>query len=223
MNFATKHQAFIDEHVARRTGERKGRLLRGHNHAEKLFLRNVWWPMHRNFEHLHPEYEVTDWRNRSYFADFAWINHAIKIIIEIKGYGPHVSDMDRKKYSNELNRETFLLAMGFHVISFTYDDVHSDPDQCIMMLRMVFSRFIPHSTPVSSAVLAEKEIIRLAILHAEPIRPIDIQRHLNVAHNTAVNMIRKLCHKGWFEPIHGPNKKRVVCYRLNVDQLLHFH
>jgi hypothetical protein len=37
-------------------------LERGHAHGEKLFLQNVWWPMFSHFDHLHPEYEVLDWR-----------------------------------------------------------------------------------------------------------------------------------------------------------------
>ncbi|WP_379156766.1 hypothetical protein [Paenibacillus sp. sgz5001063] len=66
---------------------------------------------------LHPEYEVTDWRGRTYFADFAWMPRYVKLLIEIKGYASHVRDMDRQKYCSELNRETFLFAMGYHVIS----------------------------------------------------------------------------------------------------------
>lgn len=38
MSFEQAHQAFLERHLASRTGERKGRLLRGHQHAEKLLL-----------------------------------------------------------------------------------------------------------------------------------------------------------------------------------------
>ncbi|SDN59858.1 hypothetical protein SAMN04487897_103290 [Paenibacillus sp. yr247] len=81
---------YIHYHLKRRTGERRGRLERGHRHGESLFLSNVWWPLWGSFEALHPEYEVLDWRGR-------------------------------------LNRETFLHAMGYHVISFAYDDVNQRP------------------------------------------------------------------------------------------------
>ncbi|MNY46886.1 hypothetical protein D3C86_1821090 [compost metagenome] len=64
----------------------------------------------------------------------------MKLIIEIKGFGPHVRDMDRQKYCNELNRETFLTAMGYQVISFSYDDVAHRPELCITLLRMLISR-----------------------------------------------------------------------------------
>jgi hypothetical protein len=127
MTFEEAHANFIHAHLASRSGERRGRLERGHKHAEKLFCKNVWWPLQRSFDDLHPEYEVLDWRGRSYFADFAWISGPVKIIIEIKGYNIHVRDMDRQNYSYELNREMFLYAMGYPVISFSYDDVEQNP------------------------------------------------------------------------------------------------
>ncbi len=72
MRFEEAHAAFIRCHLDLRAGERKGRLERGHGHGEKLFCQNIWWELKGNFEGLHPEYEVTDWRGKSYFADFAY-------------------------------------------------------------------------------------------------------------------------------------------------------
>jgi hypothetical protein len=54
--------------ILRRNGERKGRLLRGHNHAEKLLLQNIWMPLFGSLENLHPEYEVYDWNRKSQIA-----------------------------------------------------------------------------------------------------------------------------------------------------------
>jgi very-short-patch-repair endonuclease len=141
LNFPQAHAEFIRHHLARRTGERRGRLERGHAHGETLFLENVWWPYWRHFEHLHPEYQVPDWRGRAYFADFAWLPGYMKLLIEIKGFAKHVRDMDRQGHCNECNRETFLTAMGFTVISFAFDDVEQRPELCLTLLRMVLSRF----------------------------------------------------------------------------------
>lgn len=85
MTFEEEHAAFIRYHLDNRTGERRGRLDRGHRHGESLFLRNVWWPLRGGFEDLHPEYEVLDWRGRSYFADFACLPGFVKLLFEIKG------------------------------------------------------------------------------------------------------------------------------------------
>ncbi|WP_326061594.1 hypothetical protein [Paenibacillus anseongense] len=95
----------------------------------------------------------------------------MKLIFEIKGYASQVRDMDRQKYCNELNRETFLHAMDFHVISFAYDDIEQRPDLCITLLRMMLSKYQPSHPPVSRAQLAEKEVIRLAIEQSRSLRP----------------------------------------------------
>jgi len=222
LTFEQAHALFLKQHLAKRTGERKDRLERGHRHAEHLFLRNVIWPLRGTLDDIHPEYEVLDWRGRSYFADFMWLLGLVKLIIEIKGFGPHVRDMDRSKYSNELNRESFLHAMGYPVIAFTYDDIEQRPELCIMLLRMILARYQPEKPPVSRATLAEKEVIRLAIQAVEPIRPKDVALHYAIDAKTAVAMLRKLCDKGWMMPSPRGAGERNVRYALvkGVESLL---
>jgi len=214
MNFEEAHEAFIEHHLQARTGERRGRLERGHREAEKLFCRNVWWPLHGQFDNLHPEFEVLDWRGLSYFCDFALLVRTVKLIIEIKGFGPHVRNMDRQKYCNELNRETFLAAMGFQVISFAYDDVAHRPELCITLLRMVLSRYHPQSSPASLENVVEREIVRLAYVLARPLRPADVETHLNINHRTAVKRLQSLCAKGYFTPTTDADGKYVMRYEL---------
>lgn len=217
--FEDAHSAFIQYHVERRSGERRGRLERGHREAERLFCQNVWWPTHSHFEHLHPEYEVVDWRGISYFCDFAWLTQAVKLIMEVKGFGPHVRDMDRQKYCNELNRETFLAAMGYQVISFAYDDVAHRPELCITLLRMVLSRFQSKSAPISLRQVNERETIRLACQLARPIRPIDVETHLGINHRTAVKMLQFLSERGMFTVSTGATGKYAVRYELTQSAI----
>src|SRR5690554_854453 len=214
MNFEETHETFISSHIQQRTGERKGRLERGHLHGEKLFTKNVWWPMKGNFDDLHPEYEVLDWRGRSYFGDFAYIQKYLKLIIEIKGYNAHVKEMDRQRYSNELNRELFMQITGFRIISFTYDDVSTRPELCITLLRSLLSRYHPEISPITKVALTEKEIIRLAIYLARPIRPVDVVKHLAVNRRTAVSILQSLCTKGWMLPLQRGQGARVLYYEL---------
>jgi hypothetical protein len=214
MTFEKSHSYFIQNHLQRRTGERRGRLERGHREAERLFCRNIWWPLLGNFDDLHPEFEVLDWRGLSYFCDFVWMTRAVKLIVEIKGFGSHVRDMDRQKYCNELNRETFLSAMGFQIISFAYDDVAHRPELCITLLRMLLSRYQSQSSPASSSSVSEREIIRLACRLARPLRPIDVETHLGINHRTSVRTLQSLCTKGWFSAVTGAAGKNVVRYEL---------
>lgn len=217
--FESAHKAFIQGHLQKRTGERKGRLERGHREAEKLFCCNVWWPLQGGFADLHPEFEVIDWRGLAYFCDFAYMTGTMKLVIEIKGFCPHVRDMDRQKYCNELNRETFLAAMGYQVISFAYDDVANRPELCITLLRMLLSRYHPQSSPASFDKIAEREIIRLACQLARPLRPADVKVHLSMNHRTAVRLLQQLCVQGHFSPVTGVAGKYVVKYQLQPRAL----
>jgi hypothetical protein len=126
--------------------------------------------------------------------------------------------MDRKKYCNELNRETFLSAIGFQVISFAFDDVAQRPDLCITLLRMVLGRYLSSAPGLKSA--AEREIVRLACALARPLRPVDVEKHLGISHRTSVRTLQSLCGKGVFSPVTGANGKHVVRYVLQPKRFM---
>ncbi|MBT2290590.1 DUF559 domain-containing protein [Paenibacillus albidus] len=214
MGYEQEYEAFIQRHISSRSGERRGRLERGHQHAEALFLLQVWWPLRGSFSGLHPEYEVLDWRGRSYFADFAFISGPLRLLIEIKGYAAHVKEMDRQKYCNELNRETFLTAMGYQVISFAYDDVERRPELCQTLLRMVLSRYMATAGPAAKRLLTEREVIRLMIRQGGRVRLQEVCEHCAMDPKTARLMMYSLCDKGWLVPVKGGNGVRIVRYEL---------
>ncbi|WP_336789282.1 hypothetical protein [Paenibacillus sp. MMO-177] len=213
--FEAAHVEWLKRHLAKRTGERKGRLERGHQHAEKLFLQQVWWPLMGTLEDLHPEYEILDWRGKPYYADMAWLPGHVKFVFEIKGFGPHVADMDRKRYSEELNRETFMQGIGFRVVSFSYDDVAQRPDLCQTLLRLLLSRYQSgKSKDLSNRI--RREIILLAHENGGSVRPAEVECHLQLNHRTAVRHLQALCGQGRFQALLCDNGKssKVMKYSL---------
>ncbi|ACT04342.1 hypothetical protein [Paenibacillus sp. JDR-2] len=202
IEFEEAHQQFLTKHLELRGGERKGRLVRGHNFAEKLILQNVWWPLFGSFEHLHPEYEVYDWNRKSQFLDFAFLPPYGKFGIECDGFQSHVKDMDREKFSYSLNRDTFLKGMGWTMIHFSFDDVQNRPEICRMLLQGIINPRLIHSAPSPDPVqLLEKEILRYAFQLSRPIRPKDIIDYLQVDFRTARNKLQTLSNKGLLKPI----------------------
>ena len=213
--FDEAHTAFIRSHLARREGERSGRLERGHAHMELLFAKNVWWPLKGQFDNLHPEYEVLNWRGRSYFADYCYMPKLWKILIEIKGFGEHVTNMDRQKYCNELNRETFLGGMGFRVISFAYGDVAYRPELCVNLLRMYLSQY--ESSPGDQRELVhylDREVLRFAVSLARPVRPVEVAQRFGMNRRTASKHLRRLAEKGWLQPVLRGAGKWVLYYEV---------
>jgi very-short-patch-repair endonuclease len=215
MNFELAHEQFIRSHLIRRSGERRGRLERGHRHGEKLFLQKIWWSLKGNFEGLHPEFEIIDWRGKSYFADFAYMpNGGLKFIFEIKGYNSHVKEMDRQGFRNECKRELFLEGLGFHVVSFAYDDVEQQSDLLIALLRMMLSRYEAIPMTSESLSFAENEIIRLALSMSLIVRPKDVTVKLQMNYRRALGLLQSLCAREWFRPIFGDGGQRIVRYEL---------
>ncbi|WP_373230821.1 hypothetical protein [Cohnella sp.] len=215
MNFDQAHEVFLNSHLGRRTGERRGRLERGHGHGEKLFLQNIWWILKGNFEGMHPEYEIVDWRGKSYFGDFAYIPRiGPKFIWEIKGYTKHIKEMDRQGFGNECKRELFLAGLGFQVISIAYDDIVQQPEIIIALFRMLLSRYESIQMEPEPLLFAESEVIRLAMVLSHSVRPKDVTVELRMNHRRAVGLLQSLSDRGWFRPVQGNSGARVVRYEL---------
>lgn len=127
--------------------------------------------------------------------------------------------MDRRKFSYELNRETFLLAMGFHVVSLSYDDVEQQPQVCQNLLRMVMGRFQSGSLPATHLKLMERQILRYAIELARPLRPRDVTLHFQLDQRTAVRVLKSLEVGGWLIARRGISGQRVTAYELVAERM----
>jgi len=217
MDFERAHSALIERHLSLRTGERKGRLMRGHCYAEKLLLQNIWWPLFGNFEHLHPEYEVYDWNRKSQFLDFAFLPPFGRFGLEVDGFQSHVKDMDRERFSYSLNRDTFLTGMGWKMIHFSFDDVQQRPEVCIMLLQMAIGPYLIRNRPAGPITTAEKEVLQLAWSLGRPIRPKDVVDGFQVNYRTARKRLQALVQHGALRPIVG--SKYTSSYELNEGML----
>lgn len=198
--FEQAHEHWLSQHASLRSGERKGRLLRGHQHAEKLFLQQVWWPLFQNLEQLHPEYEVTDWNRKSHFIDFAFIAAFGRFGLECDGYQSHIVDMDRERFSHALNRDNYLTAMGWKMLHFSYDDVQKRPDICRMLLKLALSPYLlrTHQAKLS---LEAKEVLRYALSMSRPIRGKEVAEAFQVNYRTARNWLHELTEGGMLRPL----------------------
>mgnify|MGYP001470689514 CR=1 FL=1 len=200
MDFAQAHAQWLERHIAIRTGERRGRLMRGHQYAEKLLLENVWWPVFGTLEHLHPEYEIYDWNRKSQFLDFAFLPAYGRFGIECDGFQSHVKDLDRESFSYALNRDTFLTGMGWRMLHFSFDDIQKRPEVCRMLLQLVVGPYLLRQPTASTERMLEKDLIRLAWTLGRPLRPKDVTERFGINFRTARKHLRSLCDKGLLKP-----------------------
>lgn len=209
MEFEEAHGLFIEQHLNARTGERKGRLVRGHKFAEKIFLQNVWWPLFESLEHLHPEYEVYDWNRKSQFLDFAFLpQNGSCFGIECDGFQSHVKDMDREKFSYSINRETFLTGMGWKMVHFSFEDLQQRPEVCRMLLQLVLAPHLARESARVDILSEEKEVLRLAWRLGKAIRPMDVKEHFGINFRTARRLLNSLSDKKLLKPVNSGERIR---------------
>ena len=212
MGFDEEYLAFMNYHMQARTGERLRRLQEGHNHAEKLFLKQVWWPLFNNFRNLHPEYEVNDFKDGKRYLDFAYIRPAIRICFEIDGYGPHLTNISRWQFSDSLERQNQLVIDGWTVIRFSYDQVKEKPRRCQQIIQQLIGRLLGDELDQTTLTLVEKQILQLAIRKGEDITPKELARDLKLCDKTVRKILSQLVDKKMLIPASG--RVRIRSYRL---------
>ncbi|SDN31951.1 hypothetical protein SAMN04487897_102493 [Paenibacillus sp. yr247] len=203
MGFLQEHEAFVRLHEEKRTGERLRRLQEGHGYAEKLFLQQVWWPTIGHFHQLHPEYEVKDYQDGTRFIDFAYLRLPYRIGIEIDGYGPHARDIDRTRFGDNLMRQNQLVLDGWKVFRFSYDDITQKQRRCQQMILHLMGRWYGEYAQPISLTHREKEIVRLAAMSVEPLKPRIVAGHLGIRPENARIWLQRLHAKGILRPASG--------------------
>ncbi|WP_102261134.1 hypothetical protein [Mesobacillus jeotgali] len=212
MGFEEEYQAFLNAHLQARSGERFRRLQEGHNQAEMLFLKQVWWPLFYHFKYLHPEYEVDDFKDGKRFLDFAYIRPSMRICFEIDGYGPHLKNISRWQFSDNLERQNQLVIDGWTVIRFSFDQVKEKPRRCQQVVQQLIGRWLGDELDQTSLSLFEKEVLRLVIRKGEDISPTEVEKYLKLSDKTVKKVLSQLVEKKMLIP--GSGTKRIRSYRL---------
>ncbi len=214
MKFSEAHILFVNRHLTARRGERLRRLQEGHGHAEMLFLELVWWPAFGQFQHLHPEYEVNDFKDGYRYLDFAYIRIGMRLAIEIDGYGPHWRNISRHQFSDHCRRQNDLVTDGWKVLRFTYDDVKESPRYCQLKLQQFMGRWLGEEKRVLEADWIEKEVIRLFMREGRPLTPAEICSYMGFQNKKARKLLGKITEKGWIRPASGQERVRSYCLDL---------
>lgn len=214
--YEQEHQLWLIRHLSARNGERKERLRRGHGHAEREFLRRIWWPAFGHFDSLHPEYEVVDFRGGSRYVDLAYLRAPYRIGIEVDGFGPHVKDVTRRQYCDQWVRQMHLLNDRWIIARIGYDDVVERPRLWQQLFQqMIGCYFSGGGQPSGEADLFEREILRLAVRSGGEIRLADVKLLLSCEYRKARTLLRKLTEKNWLIPARVDNRRHHI-WKLNV-------
>jgi hypothetical protein len=213
MEFEREYQDFLDFPLKARDGERLRRLQEGHGKAEMMFLQNIWWPLFYNFNHLHPEFEVNDFKDGKRYLDFAYIRSNTRICFEVERYGPHLKNIIRWQFADSLNRQYQLVICGWKVIRFSYDQVMEQPRECQQITEQIIGRMLGAELDHIPLTYKEKEVGRFALAKDQCITPAEVCKLLNLTEKTARKVLTELIEKRVMYPAAG--KQRIRLYRLN--------
>ncbi|MNZ96632.1 hypothetical protein D3C78_1158330 [compost metagenome] len=215
MRFEAEHEKWIRRHLSKRQGERRDALRRGHGYGNRMFVEKIWWPLMGHFTGLHPEYEVRDWRGRSYFVDFMWILGGHLFAFEIMDYGSHGTD--RTKYRMDLNRGLFLQSQGCYFMTIALDELKENPLFISNMLQNILAPYLTATTERGGNVVhkfgkIERDLMRLAIRQHRVVRPAKAARELELHKETVIKYCRNLVDKGKFRAVPAGMSGKIYKY-----------
>lgn len=214
MGFEEEYQAFLNHHLQSRKGERHRRLEEGLGHAEQMFLKKVWWPLFQQFDYLHPEYEVNDFKDGTRYLDFAYIRPGGRICFEVDGFGPHYKNANRWQFSDQLDRQNQLTIDGWTIIRFSYDQLTDHPRRCQQITQQMIGRMLGEELNHLSLSSMERDVIRLALKRGDTaITPKDVSKVLSKGIKLARKILKDLVQKKILYPAAGNH--RIRSYKLD--------
>ncbi|MEX1028694.1 MAG: DNA-binding response regulator [Paenibacillaceae bacterium] len=216
--FEDKHEQFIAAHMKSRKGESLRRLRTGHGFAEKLFLRNVWWPTIGHYDYLYPEYECSDFKDGSRYLDFAYIRPPFRINIEIDGYQSHAKNIDRWRFADNLIRQNHLMLDGWKVLRFAKDHIEDQPRLCQQIIQQMMGRWFAERQSQSNLTADERDILRIAARLGRPVTAKDIRSQLPLGENYTRKLLHQLTNNGILSSA-GGGKERIHFYTIATKDL----
>ena len=163
--FNQAFDAWLHTVITQEQNHRRRELLeQGLGHGTITFLRSVWYPAVRNFDHLHPEWEVRDFHNGYRYLDLAYMPGGnTKGGIEIQGYGPHARDLDVRRFKDLCWRHCLLALDDWLFLPIAYLSITDEPKRCQQLVLSFIGKFVATEVPEGLNWL-KAETLRFATL-----------------------------------------------------------
>lgn len=220
MGFEDEHQKFLAYHRRRRKGKRLYHLNHGHNHAEKMFVEKIWWPLFRNFEGLHPQYEVYDFKDGSRYLDFAFVTPMAKVCFEIDGRETHSQQAGDENFTDDRVRQNDLVLDDWMVIRFSYKHIVQRPRDVQQTILHVKGK-VAGAARLMGLSLVEREAIRFGIWHNGEISVKKLREHLRVSDRLVKKSLDSLMGRELVVPVGGP--QRIHKYMIVYENVRKYH
>lgn len=213
--FEQAYEEWIHSLLEKETNLRvRSRIENGLEHGTLEFLRSVWFPVVRNFNHLQPEWEVQDFHNGYRYLDLAYLpGNGVKGGIEIQGYRPHARDLNVRRFKDLCWRHCLLTLDDWTFLPIAYLSIKEEPKRCQQLVLSFMGKFVATDTP-SSFNWLEAEVIRYARRIMRPFTPSELATHLRITDQHARRILHSLVNQQVLHVESGKQRYRTYALRI---------
>ncbi|GGO04924.1 hypothetical protein [Saccharibacillus kuerlensis] len=212
MEFEKEYESWISGQLeAEQNPRRRERLEQGLGHGSIEFLRSVWFPVFKNFDHLYAEWEVRDLNGGYRYIDLAYRPGGEKGAIEIQGYGPHARDLDVRRFKDLCWRHSLLALEDWTLLHIAYPSIKEELGRCRQLVLAFAGKFSASSFDSSLSWL-EAETLRFARGTPAPFTAGHLAEHLRISSQHTRRILRTLVEDRRLVVASG--EKRYRTYRL---------
>ncbi|MBP3962480.1 transcriptional regulator [Paenibacillus lignilyticus] len=212
--FDEAFEEWIASNITQEQNPRRREILgNGLGHGTVEFLRYVWFPSVRNFNHLYPEWEVRDANNGYRYLDLAYMPGSdVKGGIEIQGYGSHARDLDVRRFKDLCWRHSLLALDDWIFMPIAYLSITDEPKRCQQLILAFIGKFIAMDVP-EHLNCYEAETLRFARRLFRPFTPLELASHLRVSDNQARLVLHNLVEHQLLIVANGKQRYRTYTLR----------
>ncbi|APO47759.1 transcriptional regulator [Paenibacillus xylanexedens] len=214
IDFDEAYEVWMHSLLEKETNPRVlSRLENGLEHGTLEFLRSVWFPVMKNFNHLQPEWEVRDFHNGYRYLDLAYMpGNGVKGGIEIQGYGPHARDLDVRRFKDLCWRHCLLTLDDWIFLPIAYLSIKDEPKRCQQLVLSFMGKFI--ATDVQTSLnWIEAETVRYARRIIRPFAPSELATHLRITDQHARRVLHSLIDQQVLHVASGAQRYRTYILR----------
>lgn len=214
IDFDEAYEVWMHSLLEKETNPRVlSRLENGLEHGTLEFLRSVWFPVMKNFNHLQPEWEVRDFHNGYRYLDLAYMpGNGVKGGIEIQGYGPHARDLDVRRFKDLCWRHCLLTLDDWIFLPIAYLSIKDEPKRCQQLVLSFMGKFIATDVPTSLNWI-EAETVRYARRIIRPFAPSELATHLRITDQHARRVLHSLIDQQVLHVASGTQRYRTYILR----------
>ncbi|MGE6578071.1 transcriptional regulator [Paenibacillus xylanexedens] len=214
IDFDEAYEVWMHSLLEKETNPRVlSRLENGLEHGTLEFLRSVWFPVMKNFNHLQPEWEVRDFHNGYRYLDLAYLpGNGVKGGIEIQGYGPHARDLDVRRFKDLCWRHCLLTLDDWIFLPIAYLSIKDEPKRCQQLVLSFMGKFIATDVPTSLNWI-EAETVRYARRIIRPFAPSELATHLRITDQHARRVLHSLIDQQVIHVASGTQRYRTYILR----------